>query len=100
MTGPDPHAPLRRLLCAAGLAGEVCPAGHDGSIAALRVPPGEWLALDPERRRRLIASLKDAGFRYVALELAPALSDEGRGRTIPVGGAGLKTGQGSARPFP
>jgi hypothetical protein len=52
------------------------PAGHDGSIAAVRLAPAEWRAIPEPARRQWIASLKAADFRYVALDITAAI-DEG-----------------------
>ena len=44
---------------------------HD-SIARIEVGQAQWLRLtDPETRDRVEAGIREAGFRYVALDLAP-----------------------------
>ncbi|HMB71636.1 MAG TPA: ATP-dependent sacrificial sulfur transferase LarE [bacterium] len=43
---------------------------HHGDVARLEVDPGEVeRALEPDLRRRIVAALKEAGYRYAALDL-------------------------------
>lgn len=62
-------AGIRALLGEAGLDATVRPAGHDGRIAALSLAPSRWLAAPEALRAALVARVKEAGFRYVALEV-------------------------------
>ncbi|MBI4540313.1 MAG: hypothetical protein HY704_12490 [Gemmatimonadetes bacterium] len=73
----DPSSVVETLLRAAGIACQVRPAGHDGSIAALRLLPSEWCVVPEAVRDSLVRSIKRAGFRYVALELTPGAVREG-----------------------
>jgi PP-loop superfamily ATP-utilizing enzyme len=65
-------ARAERLLAARGFAGaEVSVEGHEREIAAVRVPAGAWERL-AEDEGVLATEVKALGFRYVALDLAPA----------------------------
>lgn len=55
------------ILRDAGIDGSVRAAGHDGSVAALAVEASRWLALPEDVRSRVVARLKEAGYRYVAV---------------------------------
>lgn len=46
--------------------------GHQGEIAAIRVPAGEWERMMGAEGTPIADAVKAAGFRYVALDLAPA----------------------------
>ena len=45
--------------------------GHEQEIAAVRVPDGDWERLLGDEGARIAAAVKQVGFRYVALDLAP-----------------------------
>ncbi|MBI4521099.1 MAG: hypothetical protein HY701_09695 [Gemmatimonadetes bacterium] len=51
------------------------PAGHDRTIAAVRLAPSQWRVIPEHARKQLIASLKAEGFRYVALDITPEATD-------------------------
>jgi PP-loop superfamily ATP-utilizing enzyme len=60
-------------LAAEGVAGATVEAeGHDGGVAAVRVPAAEWERLLGPDGQRVAQAVKAAGFRYVALDLRPA----------------------------
>ena len=62
-----------RLLAVRGFPGvRVSVEGHEREIAAVRVPAAGWERLAGEEGVRLAAEVKALGFRYVALDLAPA----------------------------
>jgi PP-loop superfamily ATP-utilizing enzyme len=62
-----------RLLDARGFAeAHVSVEGHEGEIAAVRVPAGAWERLAGDESARVAGEVKALGFRYVALDLAPA----------------------------
>jgi PP-loop superfamily ATP-utilizing enzyme len=62
-----------RLLAARGFEGaRVSVEGHEREIAAVRVPADAWERLAGDEGTRLAAEVKALGFRYVALDLAPA----------------------------
>lgn len=46
--------------------------GHQREIAAIRVPAGEWERMMGPDGASIADAVKAAGFRYVALDLAPA----------------------------
>ena len=46
--------------------------GHEREIAALRVPDGDWARMLGPDGIAIADAVKRAGFRYVALDLAPA----------------------------
>ena len=46
--------------------------GHEREIAAVRVPEGEWERMLGPDGAAIAEAVKRAGFRYVALDLAPA----------------------------
>jgi uncharacterized protein len=48
----------------------ICRVRHHGEVARIEVPPGELPAFgDPQTRDRVVAGVKAAGYRYVALDL-------------------------------
>ena len=62
-----------RLLASRGVPGaSVGVEGHEREIAAIRVPAGQWERLAGDEGARVAAAVKEAGFRYVALDLRPA----------------------------
>jgi PP-loop superfamily ATP-utilizing enzyme len=62
-----------RLLATRGFEGaRVSVEGHEREIAAVRVPADAWERLAGDEGARLAAEVKALGFRYVALDLAPA----------------------------
>ncbi len=72
MSADERVARAERLLAARGFAGaQVSVEGHEREIAALRVPAEAWERL-AEDEGALAAEVKALGFRYVALDLAPA----------------------------
>lgn len=60
------------LLAEAGLEGKVTVAGHDADVLAVAVPPSCRARLET-----LAPRLKEAGFRYVTLELDGPRNDGG-----------------------
>lgn len=71
MSADERATRAERLLAERGFAGaRVSAEGHEHEIAAVRVPAGAWerLARDAE----VAGEVKALGFRYVALDLAPA----------------------------
>ena len=62
-----------RLLAERGFVGaRVSVEGHEQEIAAVRVPAGVWERLAGDEGVRAAGEVKALGFRYVALDLAPA----------------------------
>lgn len=49
--------------------------GHQREIAAIRVSAGDWERLMGPDGASIADAVKTAGFRYVALDLAPADAD-------------------------
>jgi PP-loop superfamily ATP-utilizing enzyme len=69
-------AAAERALAEHGLDGaSVEVEGHEREIAALRVADAEWARMMGPDGVRLADAVKAAGFRYVALDLAPARAD-------------------------
>lgn len=69
MTDDPRIAAALRILAEHGVAGaEVSVEGHEGEMAAVRVPADAWDRL-LEDGVALAAAVKAAGFRYVALDL-------------------------------
>jgi hypothetical protein len=65
-------AAAERALAEHGVHGAVVEVeGHEREIAALRVPEAEWERMMGPDGVRLADAVKAAGFRYVALDLAP-----------------------------
>jgi hypothetical protein len=60
------------LLAARGIAARVSAEGHEGEIAALRVPAGAIDLLVGGDAGPLAREVKALGFRYVAVDLLPA----------------------------
>jgi PP-loop superfamily ATP-utilizing enzyme len=61
------------LLAERGFAGaRVSVEGHEHEIAAVRVPAGAWERLAGHEGARVAGEVKALGFRYVAIDLAPA----------------------------
>ncbi len=76
MSGDDRIASAERALADAGVYGaSVDVEGHEREIAAVRVPSGEWERMMGPEGLALAQAVKAAGFRYVALDLAPADAD-------------------------
>ncbi|HYH78889.1 MAG TPA: hypothetical protein VEX86_03810 [Longimicrobium sp.] len=46
--------------------------GHEREIAAVRVPESAWARMMGDEGAAIAQAVKAAGFRYVALDLAPA----------------------------
>jgi PP-loop superfamily ATP-utilizing enzyme len=46
--------------------------GHEREIAAVRVPEAEWERMLGPEGATIAQAVKGAGFRYVALDVAPA----------------------------
>ncbi|HEX8905276.1 MAG TPA: hypothetical protein VF771_10565 [Longimicrobiaceae bacterium] len=66
-------AAAERALAEAGVFGaSVEVEGHEREIAAVRIPEDEWERMLGPEGAALAAAVKEAGFRYVALDLAPA----------------------------
>ena len=73
MSGDERAGRAERLLAARGFQGaRVSVEGHEHEIAAVRVPAEAWERLAGEEGARLATEVKALGFRYVALDLAPA----------------------------
>jgi len=74
----DPRiAAAGRALADHGVHGAVVEVeGHEREIAALRVPEAAWERMMGPDGVRLADAVKAAGFRYVALDLAPADADD------------------------
>ena len=70
----DPRlAAAQRVLAEHGVHGaRVEVEGHDREIAALHVPEPAWARMMGPDGVRIADAVKAAGFRYVALDLAPA----------------------------
>lgn len=70
----DPRmAAAERALADAGVHGAtVSVEGHEREIAAVRVPDGAWARMLGPGGAAIADAVKRAGFRYVALDLAPA----------------------------
>lgn len=63
-------AAAERALAGEGVYGaSVGVAGHEGEIAAVRVPDGQWARMLGPDGLRLADAVRAAGFRYVALDL-------------------------------
>jgi PP-loop superfamily ATP-utilizing enzyme len=66
-------AAAERALADAGVYGAtVSVEGHEREIAAVRVPDREWVRMLGPDGISIADAVKRAGFRYVALDLAPA----------------------------
>jgi PP-loop superfamily ATP-utilizing enzyme len=62
-----------RVLADAGIHGaRVEIEGHEREIAAVRVPESAWARMLGPDGAAIAGAVKRAGFRYVALDLAPA----------------------------
>lgn len=62
-----------RALAEAGVHGASVDAeGHEREIAAVRVPAADWERMMGPEGATIAQAVKAAGFRYVALDLAPA----------------------------
>lgn len=73
MSGDDRIASAERALADAGVYGaSVDVEGHEREIAAVRVPPAEWERMMGPEGPAFAQAVKATGFRYVALDLAPA----------------------------
>ena len=73
MSADERVARAERALAEHGLYGATVEVeGHEREIAALRVPEAEWERMMGPDGARLADAVKAAGFRYVALDLAPA----------------------------
>ena len=64
-----PSAVAERLLLDAGLPARVTAAGHDGSVAKIRLERDLWPRLTESDGRRLAERIRLLGFRYVAIDL-------------------------------
>jgi uncharacterized protein len=52
-----------------------CRVRHHGEVARIEVPPGDIVAVaDPDRRARIVAGVRAAGYRFVALDLGGYVS--------------------------
>jgi PP-loop superfamily ATP-utilizing enzyme len=66
-------AAAERALAEAGVSGaSVGVEGHEREIAAVRVPGAAWERMLGPAGAAIADAVKRAGFRYVALDLAPA----------------------------
>jgi PP-loop superfamily ATP-utilizing enzyme len=73
MTLDDPRvAEAERVFAAHGVAADVSIEGHQREIAAVRVGEDAWARLLGDQGAAIAAEVKALGFRYVALDLAPA----------------------------
>ncbi|HEX6747045.1 MAG TPA: hypothetical protein VF092_07075 [Longimicrobium sp.] len=73
MSGDARIAAAEAALADAGLYGaQVEIEGHEREIAAVRVPEAEWERMLGSDGATIAAAVKRAGFRYVALDLAPS----------------------------
>lgn len=73
MSTDDRIATAKRALADLGLFGATVEVeGHQREIAAIRVPAGEWERMMGPDGASVADAVKAAGFRYVALDLAPA----------------------------
>lgn len=61
-----------RVLAGHGVAADVSVEGHEREIAAVRVAAGAWARMLGDEGAAIAAEVKALGFRYVALDLAPA----------------------------
>lgn len=69
----DPRvAEAERVFAAHGVAADVSLEGHEREIAAVRVAEDAWARLLGDEGAAIAAEVKALGFRYVALDLAPA----------------------------
>ena len=69
----DPRvAEAERVLAAHGVAADVSVEGHEREIAAVRVGEDAWPRMLGDEGAAIAAEVKALGFRYVALDLAPA----------------------------
>ena len=70
----DPRAEAaERALADLGFPGvRVRPEGADDDIAVLELPETRWAGLFADSRSEVVECVRTAGFRYVALDLAPA----------------------------
>jgi PP-loop superfamily ATP-utilizing enzyme len=70
----DPRAEAaERALAELGFAGvRVHPEGPDDDIAVLDVPEAQWEALLGDPRSEAVRRVREAGFRFVALDLESA----------------------------
>ena len=75
-TTDDPRvAEAERVLAAHGVAADVSVEGHEREIAAVRVGEDAWARMLGDEGAAIAAEVKALGFRYVALDLAPADDD-------------------------
>jgi hypothetical protein len=73
MSGDARIAGAERALADHGVHGAtVGVEGHQDEIAAIRVPSSEWERMMGPDGAAIASAVKAAGFRYVALDLAPA----------------------------
>lgn len=73
MTLDDPRvAEAERVFAAHGVAADVTVEGHEREIAAVRVGEDAWARLLGDEGAAIAAEVRALGFRYVALDLAPA----------------------------
>ncbi len=73
MTMDDPRiAEAERVLAGHGVAADVSVEGHEREIAAVRVAQDAWARMLGDEGAAIAAEVKALGFRYVALDLAPA----------------------------
>ncbi len=72
MIGDPRVAEAERVLAGHGVAAEVSVEGHEREIAAVRVGEEAWSRLLGEEGAAIAAEVRALGFRYVALDLAPA----------------------------
>ena len=73
MAADDPRiAAAERVLAGHGVAADVSVEGHEREIAAVRVAEGAWGRMLGDEGAAIAAEVKALGFRYVALDLAPA----------------------------
>jgi PP-loop superfamily ATP-utilizing enzyme len=73
-SAPDPRAAAAELALA-GLgfpAARVRVEGQDDEIAVISLPDDRWSELLGDPRSEAVARVREAGFRYVALDLQPA----------------------------
>lgn len=70
----DPRiASLEATLRDRGLpAVEVRVGGHEAEVAIVRAPEADWDRVAGTQGDALVAAIREAGFRYVALDLEPA----------------------------
>jgi PP-loop superfamily ATP-utilizing enzyme len=73
VSAPDFRAArAAELLAAHGIAARVSVEGHEGEIAALRVPADAFERFVDADAGPLAREVKALGFRYVAVDLLPA----------------------------